>query len=285
MTPLPRLDTPTGLAHNYPNRSPILRRATMPLKRWAIISILIVLLPGTAPAKKILITAVDWYPYMSRSMEGNGFACEVVTYAFLAVGYETEYIFTTWEDSRDKVIHGLVAGMIGFADETEKTPVLQLSDPIAVSKEVFFFKRRSSSEISFKKLEDLKEYRIGVVRGSHSLPTFKKAGLTLSMSSDANFSFKKLYIDMVDLVPENEFVGWAIINRLYPDEIYKFDETSRSISESKVHLVMAASNPASNKILETFNRGLEILNKEGIYVNLLRKYIKEVKIKTPKKPY
>jgi len=257
----------------------------MMVKRYALVFLLALLLPTAAHAKKILITAVDWYPYMSRTMEGNGFACEVVTYAFLAVGYETEYIFTTWEDSRDKVVNGLVAGMIGFAEETEKAPVLQLSDPIAVSKDVFFFKRRPSGGVDFKKLEDLKDYRIGVVRGSHSLPTFKKAGLKLHLSSDAGFAFKKLYIDMVDLVPENEFVGWAIINQLYPDEIYKFDETTRSISESKVHLVMAASNPASSKILDAFNRGLEILNKEGIYVNLLRKYIKEVKIKTPKTPY
>ena len=255
------------------------------MKKFAFALLLLLLLPAPAWAKKVIITAVDWYPYMSRTMEGNGFACEVVTYAFLAVGYETEYIFTTWEDSRDKVVSGLVTGMIGYADAPEKPAVLRFSEPIAVSKDVFFYKRRPSGDIAFKTLEDLKGQRIGAVRGSYSLPEFKKAGLDLDLSSDATFAFKKLYIDMVDLVPENSFVGWAIINRLYPDEVYKFAETTRSLSEHPVHFVMAASNPKSAEILATFNRGLETLHAQGVYVNLLKKYIKEVKIKTPKQPY
>ena len=255
------------------------------MKKSALVLLFLLILPTTALAKKVIITAVDWYPYMSRNMEGNGFACEVVTYAFLAVGYETEYIFTTWEDSRDKVVSGLVAGMIGSGEETGEKAMLQFSDPIAISRDVFFYKRRPSGDIGFTKLEDLKDYKIAVVRGSYSLPKFKQAGLQLNPSSNATFAFKKLYIDMVDLVPENSFVGWAIINRLYPDEVYKFAETTHSLSEHPVHFVMAASNPKSTEMLANFNRGLETLHAQGVYVNLLKKYIKEVKIKTPKQPY
>ena len=255
------------------------------MKKTALVMLLLLILPTTAMAKKVIITAVDWYPYMSRNIEGNGFACEVVTYAFLAVGYETEYIFTTWEDSRDKVVNGLVAGMIGSEVDTGKKTMLKLSEPIAISRDVFFYKRRASGDISFNVLEDLKDYRIGVVRGIYSLPAFKKAGLQLDLSSDATFAFKKLYIDMVDMVPENSFVGWAIIDRLYPDETYKFAETTRAISEHPVHLLMAPSNPKTAEILDRFNQGLETLYKQGVYVNLLRKYIKEVKIKTPRQPY
>lgn len=259
----------------------------MTLKRIAVIILLLAALgePHPAAAKKVLVTAVDWYPYMSPSMEGNGFACEVVTYAFLAVGYETEFIFTTWEDSRDKVVNGLVSGMIGFAEDDGRSPTLVLSEPIAISKDVFFYKRRPTDNITFKKLQDLRGYRIGVVRGSYSLSAFQKAGLETDASSDAAFAFKKLYIDMVDLVSENSFVGWAIINRLYPDEIYKFAETTQAISEHPVHLVMAADNPRAEALLSTFNKGLTTLNDQGVYRNLLRKYIKEVKIKTPKHPY
>ena len=154
-----------------------------------------------------------------------------------------------------------------------------------MSKEVFFYKRRPSGDIAFKTLDDLKSYRIGAIRGSYSLPEFRKAGLALDLSSDAAFAMKKLYIDMVDLVPENSFVGWAIINRLYPDEVYKFAETARSLSEHPVYFVMAASNPDSKDVLDRFNRGLDTLHAQGVYVNLLKKYIRQVKIKTPKQPY
>jgi polar amino acid transport system substrate-binding protein len=94
-----------------------------------------------------------------------------------------------------------------------------------------------------------------------------------------------MYIGLVDLIPENEFVGWAIIQKNFPDEIYKFATTTTALNQDSLHLMVSRAYPHSEALLTAFNQGLLEIMRQGVYRKLLKKYIKNVEIKMPSQVY
>lgn len=96
---------------------------------------------------------------------------------------------------------------------------------------------------------------------------------------------QKMYIGLIDLVPENEFVGWQIIQKLYPDEMYKFATTSKSFNRDTLHLMFSNADSRSEDMRADFDHGLNEIMRTGVYRRLLKKYIKNVEVKMPSSAY
>jgi polar amino acid transport system substrate-binding protein len=256
--------------------------------RYLILFTLFVLTLGDASAlqaQKLKILTTDWSPYVSQDRECYGFTAEVVCYAFLAAGYEIEFVFTSWNENETRIKKGTFLAAFPHKRTTARDNFAHFSKPIASSKDVFFYIKQSPQPISFKSLADLKDYKIGGVKGYYNIAMLKDAGLQIDYASDPKTSFKKMYIGIVDLVPENEFVGWEIIQRLFPDEMYKFGTTTAALNQDSLHLMVSKAYPQSDALLEAFNKGLDEIMRQGVYRKLLKKYVKNVEIKMPSPVY
>ena len=256
--------------------------------RKLILIFIFMLTLGYSPpleAQKLKILTTDWSPYVSQGMECYGFTAEVVCYAFLAAGHEVEFVFTSWDENETRIKKGTFLAAFPHKRTTARDKFALFSKPIASSKDVFFYVKQSPQIIDFKNLADLKSYKIGGVKGYYNIAMLKKAGLQTDYASDPKTSFKKMYIGMVDLVPENEFVGWEIIQRLFPDEMYKFGTTTQALNQDSLHLMVSKAYPQSNALLKEFNAGLAEIMRQGVYRKLLKKYIKNVEIKMPSPVY
>jgi polar amino acid transport system substrate-binding protein len=241
--------------------------------------------PPALQAETLEILTTDWPPYVVKDMECHGFTAEVVCYAFLAAGYEVEFVFTSWDDNESLIKKGRYLAAFPHKRTPQRDNFALFSEPIAVSKDVFFYIKKSPEPIDFKDLADLKDYKIGGIKGYYNIDRLKKAGLQIDYAGDATTSFKKMYIGRVDLVPENEFVGWGIIQKLYPDEMYKFGTTAKALDQDSLHLMFSKAYPQSQALLEAFNRGLIEIMRQGVYRKLLLKYIQNVEIKMPTPVY
>lgn len=250
-----------------------------------VIFSLIVGNPLALQAQKLKILTTEWSPYVSQEMECFGFTAEVVCYAFLAAGHEVEFVFTSWDENEKRIKKGSYLAAFPHKQTPARDKFALFSKPIANSKDVFFYIKQSPKPIDFKNLTDLKNYKIGGVKGYYNSGMLKKAGLQIDYASDPVTSFKKMYIGLVDLVPENEFVGWAIVQKLYPDEMYKFGTTSEALNQDTLHLMVSKAYPRSELLLEQFNNGLSEIMRQGVYRKLLKKYIKNVEIKMPSPVY
>jgi polar amino acid transport system substrate-binding protein len=240
---------------------------------------------GPVHAERVKLVAGEWAPYVSEDLPDGGFAAEVIIYAFLAAGIETDLEFTPWQQCEELVRAGKVFGAFPHKRTPERLRFARFSEPIAMSKGVFFYMKENISDLQFSALEDLAKYTIGGARGHFYESEFKRAGLTVEYASEAAISFKKLYIGLVDLVPENELVGWGLLQKFYPDELYKFGASRKSYNESSLHLMVSKQYPDSRNLLNRFNEGLKVIQDKGIYQRLLKKYVRNVKIKIPKSPY
>ena len=247
--------------------------------------ILAVCLPQPLQAQKFKILTTDWSPYVAQDMECYGFTAEVVCYAFLAAGHEVEFVFTSWDENETRIKKGSFLAAFPHKRTPLRDKFAFFSEPIAMSKDVFFYIKQSPQPIDFKNLADLKAYKVGAVRGHHNIAMLKKAGLQVDFASSPTTSFKKMYIGLVDLIPENEFVGWAIIQKNFPDEIYKFATTTTALNQDPLHLMVSKAYPHSEALLAAFNQGLVEIMRQGVYRKLLKKYIKNVEIKMPSQVY
>ncbi len=171
--------------------------------------------PPALQAQKIKILTTDWSPYVSQDMECYGFTAEVVCYAFLAAGHEVEFVFTSWGENEARIKKGAFLAAFPHKRTPARDKFARFSQPIAMSKDVFFYMKQSPQSIDFKNLADLKDYKIGGVQGYYNIAMLKKAGLQIDYASDPTTSFKKMYIGVVDLVPENEFVGWQHYSKAF----------------------------------------------------------------------
>ena len=126
-------------------------------------------------AKKLKILTTDWSPYVSQSMECYGFTAEVVCYAFLAAGYEVEFVFTSWNENEARIKKGTFLAAFPHKRTTARNKFALFSKPIASSKDVFFYIKNSPQPINFKDLADLKDYKIGGVNGYYNIAMLKKS--------------------------------------------------------------------------------------------------------------
>ena len=255
--------------------------------KFIIIGTLVYLLIAAAPVfgLKLKIMTGEWFPYVSKNMVGHGFAAEVVSYAFLLGGIETEFEFAPWERCEALVKSGEAFATFPHKQTKEREKFAFFSDPIAASKSVIFFQKKQFGKFDFKNIKDLKKYKIGGVKGYYYVPLFEKAGIPVDYASDVIISFKKLYLGLIDLVPENEFVGWGIIQKFFPEAMHKFGATKRAFSEHLLRLMVSRRYPESTAQMIKFNQGLKRLQEQGIYTELLKKYMRNIDIKTPRSKY
>ncbi len=259
----------------------------MKIHRFAVVFCFIILLtcPQDTNARNIILLTGEYAPYVSAGMDNYGFTAEVISYAFLSVGIETEFKFTSWEKAEKKIASGKYFASFPHKRTIERQKFAYFSDPIARSKSIFFYMKGNIKTVDFEVIRDLKTYKIAGVKGYYYVPMFKRAQLNVSYSSNSEIAFKKLYLEQVDLVPENEFVGWLIIEKLFPDEKWRFGASLKALNEDSLHLMVSKKNPDAMVVLKKFNQGLKNIIKKGIYRSLLKKYIKHADIKMPRSTF
>jgi len=110
-----------------------------------------------AVAQTIKIAAGEWAPYVSSDMDDygfvavgdNGFAAEIVFYAFLSVGIETEFEFLSWDKCEALVKDGSVFAAFPRKRTQQREAFALFSDPIAMSRSVFFYLKENLREFKY----------------------------------------------------------------------------------------------------------------------------------------
>jgi len=127
-----------------------------------------------ASEKTVTIVASNWLPYSGRFLPNYGIAPELISAAYQHEGYKVEYNFMAWSKAIKEVEEGncdAAANAYYTAERAEK----YLFSESYMESPVVFYKRKDTPINWNKSLEDLKAYRIGVVKGYANSPEFDKA--------------------------------------------------------------------------------------------------------------
>lgn len=227
---------------------------------------------------KLLLVTDEWAPYTSKNLEEYGMVSKIVALAMEEAGLEYEIQFRPWARALEMVKYGDAWGSFPWFYTDERAEEYYYSNPIMSSNIVVFYKKTNNiienPDIEIKNLDNLKSYKIGGVFGYFYEPYLEdnKNQFRYDLSSDAESAFKLLESGKVDIIFEEEAVGWHIIANMFPEREHEFATFKNQLSEEKFYLIVTKEDRFAIKKIEAFNKGLSKIKQSGEYKKILEVY-------------
>ncbi|MBU1001258.1 MAG: transporter substrate-binding domain-containing protein [Proteobacteria bacterium] len=135
--------------------------------------LLLFTLAPSAQAETIRLATLEWPPYISQRMQGQGYVAEVVRTAFARAGIDVELTFMPWKRTLEETRSGHFQAYVPeyFSQDLRKDFVFSAPFP---GGPLVLLARRGSG-IRYSTVRDLAPYRIGVVRGYVNTPEIDNA--------------------------------------------------------------------------------------------------------------
>ena len=103
------------------------------------------------------------------------------------------------------------------------------------------FCKKKGADVSYKTLQDLKPYRIGVVRGYVNTPEFDAADyLRKDIANSDELNLRKLLKGRVDLVVIDKFTAQHILSTAIPEGVDAIEFLEPHLQEKPLYQVMVA---------------------------------------------
>lgn len=232
----------------------------------------------TQSSTKLLLVTDEWAPYTSSNLEEYGMVSKIVALAMEEAGLEYEIQFRPWARCLEMVKYGDAWGSFPWFYTAERVEEYYYSNPIMSSNIAVFYKKTNNliknPNIEIKGLDDLKAYKFGGVFGYFYEPYLEdsKNQFKYDFSIDAESAFRLLDSEKVDIICEEEAVGWHIISNMFPGREKEFATFKNQLSEEKFYLIVTKEDRLATKKLEAFNNALSKIKNLGEYEKILEEY-------------
>jgi polar amino acid transport system substrate-binding protein len=211
-------------------------------------------------------------PFWSQTLYLDGMCGEILHEISKEIGIKTIIEYQPTIRMIESVGYNLLGNPGFFLYNHDFSTII----PIAVIRlALFYYKPHHNKGIAHSRLEDLKGYTIGIMKGSLShadISFFSEYGIQFEESYSKESLFKKLMLGRIDLCIEIELSGLKIINRLFPDEAYKFSRLEIQRSITPVTVMIENNYPNGRQLGWDIKKGLEAIIKNGKYHKILEKY-------------
>lgn len=239
------------------------------LQRTLLLLCIILFPLNAAGGMPITLATLDWKPYTSTSIKGQGYAARVIQLAFKKSEYEATMVFFPWA----RTVHmAKQEGFAGYFPEyySEKlTEDFLLSDPFPGGPLVLF--KQKSNRINYRTLEDLKLYSFGVVRGYVNTAEFDNAAYLRKEEAKNDLqNLRKLLANRIDLVVADKYVGLHLLRTHFPERMNEIDYITKPLEKKQLYLCISRNHPQAEDIVNAFNKGLSALEKNGLLQQLIK---------------
>lgn len=223
----------------------------------------VLLLCSPLQAREVVLTTTAWEPYIGPDLHGQGYIAEVAREALARSGHTMHLTFLPWERAVHMAKTGAAHGYLPEYQSEGLQRVFLFSDPMPGGP-VGFFKRKGRENVDWSRLDSLKPYRIGVVRGYVNTPEFDaRADLLKDFSNDDMANLRKLVAGRIDLMLADMHVGFHLVRRLSPDVLARIEFALPPLEEKSLYACFPADRSASRQLVLDFNRGLASMKRDG----------------------
>lgn len=146
--------------------------------------------------------------------------------------------------------------------------------PIAVCRLAFFYyKPHYEKEITYRGLDDIRGYTLGVMRGAlDDVSFFEKNGINVVQLNSEESMIKMLKNGRIDLCGVIKLSGIYTINKLFPDDAENFSNFEIKGTVTPVAVMIDKHLPGGKELGEKYVNGLKRIIENGKYVEILEKY-------------
>jgi len=221
-----------------------------------------------------------WFPYQFENDNNQltGLDVDLMVAIVKQMGYELIVKKLAWKHQ----LRSIDLGNLDFSPGASKTPEREkfayFSSPYRTESVKMFIKKGVAKEYPFKKLSDLvgTKFKLGVTRDYYYGEDFKilnddkEFQKRLRWSTNDGLNYKKIVNNAIDGCLADYFSALGTIKQEgYMDQI---EIHPIKIYETDIH-VMFSKISTSPKIVTAFNQALEEIKKNGIYDQIVDKYL------------
>jgi polar amino acid transport system substrate-binding protein len=252
----------------------------MKFKALLVLFILMLATMVGAAEKHVRLASLAWEPYVGPELNNNGYVAEIVTEAFKRSGYTTEIVFYPWARAVNMAQFGMTDGVFPeYYDESRKEKFVYSSPfpggPVGLYK-------RKDTVVSYRvdphlnqteALQDLKEYRFGVVRGYINTTEFDAAEFLHKeeVSSD-ELNIKKLYKRRIHFMFIDKFVAAYLIRKKFPEYEAELEFMEPPLEHKLLFIAFSRQAEGYEEKLAAFNSGLAKIIADGTLNQIMKRH-------------
>jgi polar amino acid transport system substrate-binding protein len=215
----------------------------------------------------ITLTLQDYPPFTFGDDQNAGLLTEIVRESFKLTHVDVEFVTVPNNRAITGLLRGLYDGSYGWAHSPERDSKLLYSTAPIYSLRIVFF-QKNGNEITWKSLEDLTKYRIGVTLGNYYSNEFdalvKSGKFFADPVNDDVVNLKKLALGRIDLFPIDQDVGQYLAKRyLTKADQQKIMMQHKAIVVIPVYLVVRRDLSHAREICDRFDQGYQQLASSG----------------------
>ena len=244
-------------------------------KQFLILSICLIGCASIARSEPVLIIVTGELPPYVSGQPGESFLTDLFPAIAKEMGVTFEFKFFPWKRCELYVADLKAWAAIPYVPTPEREQQFDFSEPLYSKKTKFFYYSPDGKQknIAYEKLTELKNYRIGGIRGYFYESMFLEAGLQVKYVTEEEQNFKKLQAGRVDLIPALDTLGWHMISKLFPPEEQKnFFTLEKPLHVGANYLMTSKHYPDGQKLLAQFNAALKKVQENGIYQHIAAKH-------------
>lgn len=227
-----------------------------------------------ADTRNVTFGANESPPFWSSDMQDGGLGGEILNAISRKAGLNSAITFKPLQRLIDDDVGNDLGNPIFFMGNQDYSAIIPI---VIYQSALFYYAPNHDAPIIFRGLEDLKRYRIGILKGTLlDRAYFNREGITFAESYSQESLFKKLKLGRVDLVLEIDAVGFHMIDRLFPDEGDAFHTIILPKSSNPIAMMLAEDTPAS--IAQKYRGALKEIIADGTYHKVLERYFGEGQI-------
>jgi len=224
-------------------------------------------------AKHAVFVTLEYPPFASESMQGDGAAIEVLRAALVQRGWEVEVRFLPWARVPMEIARGDVDGALPCWPAEVQRFGLQMSAPVFVSRLGFFVRTADVSRLDVT-VDHLRGQHVGTVRGYGYPDSLERSGVVREDAMDDETNFKKLAARRFDYVVLEKAVGDYLLStnkswHLSAEVSWK----EPAFAMLPLYVGFVPGRPRTAALEQDFQSGLAKLRREGLLDRLARQYL------------
>jgi len=213
-----------------------------------------------------------WTPYQMETKKGlNGISIDLVKEIQKRIGNTKEIEVTTWNRGYDVTLAKTGYALFLTTRSQKREKLFKWVGPIS-SMKLVFFKNKKRKDLNILTLDDAKKVKsIVVAKKTIANEKLSEYGFqNLEVNSLANYSFKKLRENKVDLYPV-EYHGFMYkLKKLGLESEIVPVKMKEAIYESQLYIAFNINTKEA--VIKTWQTALDSIKEDGTYEKILHRY-------------
>jgi polar amino acid transport system substrate-binding protein len=205
----------------------------------------------------VSLVSLNWSPYAAKNLKDQGFTTEILRKIFKNAGYNVKFTFVPWNRALVFCKLGKYDAVFNAYTSKEREEIYAVSDPYLDTELVLCVKKDFPLN-SFNNLQELKKYKIGIVKGYVNSPEFDACNfLHKEPARNDEINLRKLLADKVQIISIDKYTATNLLKEKHKLDTVKF--LKPPLDNKPLYLLFSKKIIGNDKILSDFNSALKAL--------------------------